>query len=321
MTELSIMIEGQDGVNWATWKMLVQEVEALGFPGLFRSDHYTNPHPPDKDSLEMVVSLAYLAGNTERVHFGPLVSPLSFREPTMLARQAAAIDDLSGGRMLLGMGAGWQEREHETFGHPLGDMQTRMDRFEEGVQVVSLLLNSDEPVSFSGRYFILRDALLMPRPLRKGGPPILIGGSGRKRTLPLVARYAGQWNCVAPSPAEFRDMSTYLDGLVAQEGRKAAEVKRSVMTIAIFGRTREELGRRMEKPPFNSPAVADKALDEKIAFWRDERHALVGNGEEIAAQVAEYVAAGAEEVMTQWFHLDDIEGLRQYAGDVLPRVA
>lgn len=320
MIELSIMIEGQDGVNWPIWKRLVSEVEALGFAGLFRYDHYTNASPPDKDSLEMVVSLAYLADHTQRIHFSPLVSPLSFREPTMLARQAAALDDLSGGRMLLGLGAGWQEREHTLFGHHLGSMKERMDRFEEGVQVVSLLLNSDEPSSFEGHYFRLRDALLLPRPRRKGGPPIQIGGSGRKRTLPLVARYAGQWNCVNPSVDEFREMSAYLDELLVKEGRRPGDVKRSIMTMAIFGRTREDLEARLQRPPFNSPRVAGKSLDEKIAFWRDERHMLIGNGEEIAAQIASYAEAGVQEIMTQWFHTDDIEGLRQYAEDVLSRL-
>ena len=320
MTELSIMIEGQDGVNWPIWKRLVEEVEGLGFAGLFRSDHYTNSSPPDKDSLEMVVSLAYLADHTQRVHFGPMVAPLSFREPTMLARQAAAIDDLSGGRMLIGLGAGWQEREHAHFGHNLGTMKERMDRFEEGVQVVSMLLRSDEPVNFEGRYFRLQEAILLPRPQREGGPPILIGGSGRKRTLPLVARYASQWNAINRGVEDFRDMSSYLDGLIRQEGREPGDVKRSIMTMVIFGRTREDLQARLGKPPFNNPRIADKSLDEKIAFWRDERHVLIGNGEEIAAQIAPYDEAGVEEIMTQWFHLEDVDGLRQYAEDVLPRL-
>lgn len=320
MTELSIMIEGQDGVNWPVWKSLVEEVEALGFAGMFRSDHYTNARPPEKDSLEMVVSLTYLAERTKRVHFGPLVSPLSFREPTMLARQAAAIDDLSGGRMLLGLGAGWQEREHDMFGHSLGTMRERMDRFEEGVEVVSKLLNSDEPASFEGRYFRLREAILLPRPQRPGGPPILIGGSGRRRTLPLVARYARQWNAINLALDEFRELSGHLDDLLRQEGRQPEEVKRSIMTMVIFGRTREDLQERLERPPFNSPTLAGKSLDEKIAVWRDERHVLVGNGEEIAAQITALGDAGAQEIMTQWFQLDDITGLRQYAEDVLPRL-
>src|SRR5258708_8973077 len=107
MVALSIMIEGQMGLTWRHWKRIVSEVEDLGFAGLFRSDHFTNARPPDKDSLEMVVSLTYLADHTQRIHFGPLVAPISFRDPPMLARQAAALDDLSGGRVILGLRARW----------------------------------------------------------------------------------------------------------------------------------------------------------------------------------------------------------------------
>src|SRR5262245_9536331 len=117
MVAIAIMIEGQMGLNWPRWKRLVAEVEALGFAGLFRSDHFTNPRPPDQDALEPLISLAYLADRSERLLFGPLVSPVSFRDPVMLARQALAIDDLSGGRLVLGIGAGWQEREHTNFGY------------------------------------------------------------------------------------------------------------------------------------------------------------------------------------------------------------
>src|SRR5215469_6643615 len=152
MIAISIQIEGQNGLTWPHWKQLVREVEDLGFAGLFRSDHFTNARPPDKDSLEMVVSLTYLADYTQRIHFGPLVAPLSFRDPTLLARQAAALDDLSGGRMVLGLGAGWNEREHTLFGHDLGDVATRMARFEEGLEVITRLLHSDEPVTFAGHF-------------------------------------------------------------------------------------------------------------------------------------------------------------------------
>ena len=102
MTAISIMIEGQDGLTWPRWKRLAEAVERLGYAGLFRSDHFTNAGPPDKESLELVVSLAYLASSTSRMHFGSLVAPFSFRDPAMLARQAAAIDDLSAGRLILG---------------------------------------------------------------------------------------------------------------------------------------------------------------------------------------------------------------------------
>ena len=170
MVAISIQIEGQNGLNWPYWKRFVKEIEDLGFAGLFRSDHFTNARPPDKDSLEMIVSLTYLADHTQRIHFGPLVAPVSFRHPTLLARQAAALDDLSGGRMILGVGAGWQDREHHLFGHNLGDVPTRMARMEEGLEVITRLLKSDEPVTYEGKFFQLRGALLLPRPQRPGGP-------------------------------------------------------------------------------------------------------------------------------------------------------
>ena len=190
MIELAIMLEGQDGLNWPRWQRLATAVEDLGFAGLYRSDHYTNPEPPDKDSLELWVSLTWLASHTERIEFGPLVSPVSFRDPTMTSRMAAAIDDLSGGRLNLGLGAGWQVREHHNYGWDLLEIPNRFDRFEEGLEVVSRLLSSDASSDFSGAYYQLHDAILLPRPQRPGGPPILIGGNGLQRTLPLVARYA-----------------------------------------------------------------------------------------------------------------------------------
>src|SRR5579884_615819 len=178
MVAVSIQVEGQNGLTWPRWKRMVAEVEDLGFAGLFRSDHFTNARPPDKESLEMLVSLTYLADHSQRIHFGPLVAPVSMRHPAMLARQAAALDDLSGGRMILGLGAGWQEREHQHFGFPLGDIPTRMRRLEEGLEVITRLLHSDEPVNYEGQFFQLHDAILLPRPQRPGGPAILIGGNG-----------------------------------------------------------------------------------------------------------------------------------------------
>src|SRR5215467_2214630 len=142
MVALSIMIEGQNGLTWPHWKRIVSEVGAWGFPGLFRSDHFPNARPPGKDSWETIVSLTYLADHTQRIHFGPLVAPISFRDPAMLARQAAALDDLSGGRMILGVGAGWQDREHRLFGYNLGDVPRRLARLEEGLEVITRLLRS-----------------------------------------------------------------------------------------------------------------------------------------------------------------------------------
>ncbi|HLZ60018.1 MAG TPA: TIGR03560 family F420-dependent LLM class oxidoreductase [Ktedonosporobacter sp.] len=280
MVELSLQIEGQTGLTWPRWKNLVAESEELGFAGLFRSDHFTNPSPPNRESLEMIVSLAYLADHTQRIHFGPLVAPLSFRDPIMLARQAAALDDLSNGRMILGLGAGWQEREHQMFGYNLGDVPTRVKRLEEGLEVITRLLRSNEPVTFEGQFYQLREATLLPRPQRPGGPTILIGGNGAKRTLPLVARYADIWNAVFLPPNDFRERSALLDTLLAKEGRSPQSVKRTLFTNLSL----------TEKPDVLLP------------------------------QIQEHAEAGVEELVLWWHNFDDMQGLRRVAKEVLPHI-
>ena len=312
MTAISIMIEGQDGLSWPRWKRLAEEVERLGYAGLFRSDHFTNAGPPDKDSLELVVSLAYLASSTSRIHFGSLVAPFSFRDPAMLARQAAAIDDLSAGRLILGLGAGWNAREHALFGYELGDIPTRMARMQEGLEVVTRLLRSDEPVTYEGRFYQLRGAMLLARPQRPGGPPIMIGGNGPKRTLPLVARYADVWNSVFIGPEEFRARSAALDDLLIAAGRQPGDVRRTLMTGIFFGRDLPALDRQLEGERKFRPELASTPRDELIAIMR-QRNVIVGTPEMVAGQIAAYTQAGAQELMLQWLDQDDIEGLQALA--------
>ncbi len=321
MVALSLMIEGQNGLTWPHWKHLVADAEALGFAGLFRSDHFTNASPPDKASLEMIVSLAYAADpdHTSRIHFGPLVAPLSFREPTILARQATALDDLSGGRMILGLGAGWQEREHTLFGHELGDMATRMARFEEGLEVISRLLRSDEPVTYEGRFFHLRGATLLPRPWRPGGPPILIGGNGVRRTLPLAARYADVWNGMGVPPEEFRALSRRLDELLDQAGRPRNAVRRTLMTNLTLARDAADLERKLA-PRRQQPAFAGKSAGEIAEALWTERGFLAGTPEQVIARIRSFAEAGVEELMLQRLDLDDRDGLRLFAEAVMPEL-
>ena len=318
MVAISIQIEGQNGLTWPYWKRLVTEVEDLGFAGLFRSDHFTNARPPDKDSLEMIVSLAYLADHSHHIHFGPLVSPISFRDPTLLVRQAAALDDLSNGRMILGLGAGWQEREHRLFGHELGDIPTRMARFEEGLEVITRLLNSNEPVTYEGKFFQLREAILLPRPQRPRGPEIMIGGNGTKRTFPLVVRFADIWNGGFLSAAAFEERSVMLDHMLRTAGRNPSEVKRTVMLSFTFARDMAELDRRLSWRR-DDPHYAGKSLDTVIEELSMDG-TVVGTPDMILEQINAYSKVGADELVLQWFDLDDIDGLRAFATSVLPRV-
>ncbi len=319
MVAVSIMIEGQDGLTWPIWKRLVAEVEQLGFVGLFRSDHFTNAQPPDKASLEMIVSLSYLAAATQRIHFGPMVAPLSFRHPMLLARQATALDDLSNGRMTLGLGAGWQEREHTLFGYELGSVATRMARLEEGLEVITRLLREDEPITYEGHFFQLRGATLLPRPQRPGGPRILIGGNGQKRTLPLVARYADIWNGVFLAAAEFKERTVALDGLLHAAGRTHDAVKRTMMTGLFFGRDAAELERRLSWR-HKQPEFAGKSLEAVAEMLMTSGRAIAGTPDMVVEQIKTYDQAGVEELMLQWFDTDDSDGLQTFAGSVLPKV-
>jgi F420-dependent oxidoreductase-like protein len=303
--DIAIMIEGQNGLNWPRWKRIVRTVEDLGFAGLYRSDHFTNASPPDIDSLELWVSLTWLADNTKRIEFGPLVTPFSFRHPAHTARMANAVDDLSGGRLTLGLGAGWQDREHEKFGFPLLDTDGRFQRMEEGLEVVTRLMRSDKPSNFSGEFYTLQDAVLLPRPAHTGGPPILIGGNGEKRTLPLVARYADEWNAVFTTADEVRRLNGVLDGMLEEVGRNSGNVRRSLMTGCAFGQTEAKV------------KEARKVYGEhSIEELRDEGF-IIGTGAQISEQLAQLAETGIDRVMLQWLALDNLDDLEALAKAVL----
>jgi F420-dependent oxidoreductase-like protein len=304
MLEIAIMIEGQNGLTWQRWQNIAVAVEDLGFAGLYRSDHFTNAAPPDKESLELWVSLTWLASHTKRIEFGPLVSPVSFRHPALTARMAAAVDDLSGGRLTLGLGAGWQEREHSLFGFDLLDLKSRFNRFEEGLEVITRLLKSNKPVTFEGKYYQLRGAILLPPPIRPGGPRLLIGGNGEKRTIPLAAKYADEWNAVFLRPAELARLNASLDGILYSKGREPGFVKRSLMTGLRFGRTRKEL-------------EAQLSARHNTGAGLRRRGFVVGVGQEINGQLKAVEKAGVQRVMLQWLDLDDLKSLEALAKVVL----
>jgi len=303
MLEIAIMIEGQNGLTWPRWQKIVRLVEDLGFVGLFRSDHFTNSNPPDIESLELWTSLTWLASHTRRIEFGPLVTPFSFRHPVHTARIAAAVDDLSNGRLVLGLGAGWNQREHHLFGFDLLKPKARFDRLDEGMQVVTRLLQSDEPVTFKGEYYQLHGATLLPRPQRPGGPRILIGGKG-KRTLSYVVRYASEWNCVSLLPEDFSRLNRRLDELLQQAGRSPESVRRSMMTGCVFGKD-------------------DATLKQKIREYRrtleelQQRGTVAGSLSAVKEQLAALEESGVQRVMLQWLSLDDLESLEVLAKGVL----
>lgn len=299
------MIEGQQGLNWPRWQRLVRAAEDLGYHGIYRSDHFADPDGPYQDALELWVSFAWLAANTTRISFGPMVSPVSFRDPVITAWQAAGVDALAGGRLRLGLGAGWNAREHEAFGYELLDVPERFARFEEGIEVICGLLRTDGPVSLDGEWYQLRDAQIAPRSPRQTGPPIVIGGNGPKRTLPLVAKYADEWNATSLTMEDYLDRTRHLDALLEAEGRKPEDVRRTVMRRGVVGRDDAEVERKL--------GGADKAA-------ALERGAVIGTPGEIVEILGSFAEAGVQGVLLQWLDMDDISGLELIASDVLPQV-
>jgi F420-dependent oxidoreductase-like protein len=300
--EIAIMLEGQNGLNWPRFQRIARAVDDLGFAGLFRSDHFTNAEPPDIDSLELWVSLTWLASHTRNIEFGPMVSPVSFRNPVFTARMGKDVDDLSGGRLVLGVGAGWQVREHRNFGFDLLEVGPRLDRFEEGLEVISRLLHSDTPVDFEGDYYQLHEAILLPRPQRPGGPRLLIGGNGPQRTLPLAARFAEEWNGVFVPASRYADLNKQLDKLIEQQGREPQRVRRSIMTNVLFGRDDAEVKR--------------KVGDRDMAALQS-RGVLVGTKGALQDQLGALAEAGAQRALLQWLDLEDIDGLEALAHAIL----
>ena len=305
--KLAIMIEGQTGLNWERWKRLAAAADDLGFSALNRSDHFTPPNGELQDALELWASFTYLATATKNITFGALVSPVTWRNPVIAAWSAAAIDDLSGGRFHLGLGAGWQERAHRNYNFPLAPtLDERFARLREAREVVTHLFNSDAPFDLSGEFFPIQDGLLLPRPARKGGPPIVVGGNGPIRTLPLAAKYASEWNGVYLKPEQFKERMVRLDALLEAEGRSTDSLARTVMHRAIIGKTEQE-------------ALA-KFPDADIEALK-ARGVMIGDPSQVTAGLNALAEAGVERVDLQWLDMDDMDGLELISSQVMPQLA
>ncbi len=302
MTQVGIMLEAQEGLGWERWRRICRDTDTLGFASLRRSDHLVSlAGDAERDCLECWTSLALAAEWTKRIEFGPMVTPMTFRPPAVLAKIAAAVDALSGGRLLLGVGAGWNENEHRMFDLPFYTERERFERLEAGIKT-------------------LRDIWSKTNPKPARNPiPLLIGGKGRKRTLPLAAREAAEWNLSRLDADAFRELSGALDENCREIGRDPSDIKRSVMTPYIIGRDEDELRERALKLREVVASLKGQDADQVLRAMR--QRAFVGRPEEIAEQMREHAKLGVDLFMLQHFLLDDSDALELLAREVLPAVA
>ena len=298
--QLAVMIEGQEGLTWARWRDLARTAEDAGYDALFRSDHLTGVFGDStRPSLDTWASLTWLATNTQRLRFGPLVCPLTFYHPALLAKRAAAVAELSGGRLDLGVGAGWHEAEHAMFGIPFPPLKERLDRLECGAWAIRALW-SGEPVTLEQPYYALRAARSFPRP-PGGAVPLIVGGGGERRTLRIVAEHADEWNVTRVTVEAYAAKCRVLETHCRAVGRDPTAIRRSLMVPVITGRSVADLEARLAR----SRAVFPR-LPEDPAAWRAAGF-LYGPLADVRRDLARWHAAGIGRVMLQVLDMTDLD--------------
>jgi len=309
MIEIGIMIEGQEGLTWEQFFKIAEIVEELGFASLFRADHLTSLEGfPQRASLALWPSLTALAIRTKRIRFGPMVCPITFRHPIMLAKMATAVDELSGGRLDLGLGAGWYKGEHQMFGIEYPAYKTRLEMLDEGTQVIKSLWKG-QPFNFKGRHFQLDQAETHPGPAQDS-PTIIMGGKGEK-TLQIVARHATEWNFSYEGIDLFRQKSNHLDEKCRAIGRDPATLTRSLMTPFVIGRDKRVLQKRIDAHRAIFPSLP-ATLDDWLAAGY-----VGGSPQQLTEQLADFVEAGIKRFMLQQNDLDDLDSIELLAQEVL----
>ena len=286
------MIEGQEGVSWEQWLALAEAAERAGLESLFRSDHYRSIALGEPaGSLDAWATLAALAARTERIRLGTLVSPVTFRAAAVLAKNVVTVDHMSGGRIELGIGAGWNEPEHITYGFPFGTLRSRLDELDR--QLPEII-----------RQWTIAEEIL-PKPLQQPHPPIIVGGRGKPRTVAAAVRFAGEYNLITPSVEEAGELAGLLADAARASGR--APLRFSMMTGCIVGRDAAQVAERL-------------ASYRALTGSPDGGPQLCGTIEEIVSRLREYEAAGVERAMLRHLDHQDVEMIADL-GEVAARLA
>jgi F420-dependent oxidoreductase-like protein len=309
----ALMIEPQQGLTYADQLAIARTAEAAGLEALFRSDHYESfPGPDDNPTTDAWAVLAGLARETSRIRLGTLVSPVTFRLPGNLAKVVATVDEMSGGRVEVGLGAGWHEAEHRRHGLPFPPIDERAEMLEEQLQILRGLWGEPDGWSFKGRHYAIDDALFRrkPEPL----PRILVGGGGTPRGMRIAARWADEFNLSSASPDLARSKFAVLDEACRAAGRDPATLSRSAMAGVLVGATPGEL-RTREKALLVAlgGGTGDDWLDERRQRW------VYGTPDQARAIVARFAEAGVERIMLQDFVPRDLAMIELLGRELVAR--
>ena len=310
------MIEGQEGVSWDEWVALVETCERVGIEALFRSDHYLSGNfPHERSAHDAWTTLAGLAARTTTLRLGTLVSPVTFRHPSLLANAVTTVDHISGGRVELGMGAGWMEEEHVAFGFPFPPLRERVAMLAEQIEIVHRLW-TEEHVDFDGTYYSLRDCPALPKPVQDPHPPLLVGGRAKPGTLKPAVRFANEYNLIGSSIDEYAHARRTLDAACERAGRDPRTLRLSVMTGFALGSDRPDLlekaRRTMER------WGADLSPEDALARW--EARGTAGTPEQFADGLHRLEEAGVERIMLQHAVHTDLETVELLGREVVAQI-
>jgi F420-dependent oxidoreductase-like protein len=301
---VALMIEGQEDVTWEDWVALADACERSGIEALFRSDHYSSVGGVvETGALDAWGTINALAARTTRLRLGTMVSPTSFRHPSILAKLATTADHVSGGRIELGMGTGWSEVEHTAYGFPFLSMKERMDVLEEQLAIVHDGHWGDGGFSFRGEHYELVDLDARPKPVQRPHPPLIMGGGAGPRAARLAARYADEYNTNFVAPEEARRRRETIAAACAKAGREPIPFSYMATTIVAA-----------------DPAGVD-ARRAELGRDLDPEADLVGTVEQVAARLREYAAAGVSRVHLQHLLHRDLEAVELIGRELVPAVA
>ena len=313
-----LMVEGQEGVSWDEWAALADTCERSGLEGLFRSDHYLSVFGgADRGTLDAWATLAALATRTSRIRLGALVSPVGFRHPAQLAKVVATVDHVSGGRVELGLGAGWYEAEHRSFGFPFPGIAERMELLEEQLEIVTRLW-SGETVDFEGRHYRLEGCRSEPRPLQQPRPPILLGGRAGPKAARLAARYADEYNAGYVPFEEVVARHARVRAACEEAGRDPATMATSVMTVCVVGRDRAELLERIRAVQAVTGRLdedPEAVLAAGAGTW------IAGTVEEVVEQLRHLEGLGVQRAFLQHLAHRDLDMVELIGAEVVPAVS
>jgi F420-dependent oxidoreductase-like protein len=290
------MIEGQEDVTWEQWTLIAGACEEHGLDGLFRSDHYASVQGRrERGSLDAWATLAGLASTTTRVRLGTLVSPVTFRHPSVIAKTAATVDHISAGRVELGLGAGWLTDEHARYGFDFPPTRVRIEMLAEQLEMVHRQWTTDEPFDYEGRHYRLKACEALPKPIQKPHPPIIVGGSGGAKSAELAARWADEYNTIFASVDVCRARRERVLQAWEARGRDPSTFRFSLMTGVVVGATHKEVLGRARRIMDASRESGDPEhwLESLRPEW------VVGTAEEIVERLRDLEGAGVDRVMLQ----------------------